>query len=246
MKQVMSNYTKQDHEVWSLLFDRQQNNLSEKGSKEYLVALNKMQDVLHKNSVPDFEKVNQWFKTSTQWQIEVVKGLIPVDDFFELLSQKKFCSSTWLRSIENLDYLEEPDMFHDVFGHVPLLSNEVFSEFVFKFGKIGHQYRHNQEVVLQLQRLYWFTIEFGLIKEQDTKVYGAGIISSFGETNKIFENDCNIMPFDIEVVLEKTFRTDVMQNDYFMVDSLEELFNSLSIVEQKLSKQCSGKKIISA
>jgi phenylalanine-4-hydroxylase len=236
MKQEMSNYTAKDHEVWNLLFERQQNNLQDKGSKEYLNALNQMQEVLHKKSVPDFDKVNQWFKHHTGWEIHVVKGLIPVDEFFELLAQKKFCSSTWLRSIENLDYLEEPDMFHDIFGHIPLLCNEVFSEFVLKFGKIGNQHKHNQDIVLQLQRLYWFTIEFGLIKEQANKVYGAGIISSFGETNKIFEDNCSILPFDMNEVLHKTFRTDIMQNDYFIIQSFDELYNGLTLVEQKLEK----------
>lgn len=240
MKQLMKNYKKNDHEVWNTLFERQYENLQLKGSKQYVSSLEKMQDVLNAQSIPNFKQVNSWFKNSTQWQIEVVKGLIPVGEFFELLAQKKFCSSTWLRSITNLDYLEEPDMFHDVFGHIPLLCNEVFSEFVYKFGKIGHQHQHNAKVLLQLQRLYWFTIEFGLIQEDSTKVYGAGIISSFGETNKIFYDTCNIIPFNMEVVLEKAFRTDAMQNDYFIIQSLEELYESLSIVEQKLNKPWIG------
>lgn len=165
MKQNMKNYTTEDFKVWKLLFDRQTENLKVKGSKDYLAALNLMQPVLHGNDIPEFKKMNRWFESQTGWNIEVVPGLIPVEEFFELLSQKRFCSSTWLRSLKNLDYLEEPDMFHDTFGHIPLLANPVFSEFVYEFGKLGKEFIHDKEKLLQLQRLYWFTIEFGVIKE---------------------------------------------------------------------------------
>jgi hypothetical protein len=128
--------------------------------------------------------LDKWFENRTAWKIEVVPGLIPVDDFFELLAQKKFCSSTWLRKMEQLDYLEEPDMFHDIFGHIPLLSNALFSDFMQKFGKLGVAAKGDDEQILKLQRLYWFTIEFGMIGSDDPKIYGAGICSSFGETNR--------------------------------------------------------------
>ena len=237
MKQNMSKYTSQDREVWQRLFDRQKSNLKEKGAKAYNTALNEMQDVIFSDNVPDFTKVNDWFRAKTGWQIEVVKGLIPVDEFFELLAQKKFCSSTWLRSLKNLDYLEEPDMFHDVFGHIPLLSNSVFSEFVYEYGKLGKHYKYNEKALLQLQRLYWFTIEFGIIaEEKQTKVYGAGIISSFGETNRIFEGEVEVIPFDVDDVLTRSFRTDVMQNTYFLIQSLDDLYNCLSSVDRKLTK----------
>lgn len=196
-----------------------------------------MNAVLNGNEIPEFKKMNHWFKAQTGWRIEVVPGLIPVEDFFELLSQKRFCSSTWLRSLENLDYLEEPDMFHDTFGHIPLLANPVFSEFVFEFGKLGKKYIHDKEKLVQLQRLYWFTIEFGVIQENEIiKSYGAGIISSFGETNQIHNQEANFIPFDIETILNKPFRTDVMQEDYFVIDSLEQLYESLEEVRLLLQK----------
>ena len=239
----MDNYTAEDFKVWRTLFDRQFENLQDKSAVEYLDALNDMQACLNPNTVPDFKELNAWLKDKTGWQIEVVKGLIPVEEFFVLLSQKKFCSSTWLRSEKQLDYLEEPDMFHDIFGHVPLLSNEVFSEYLHRFGQIGNKHLNNHEIVLQLQRLYWFTIEFGLINKSgvpnDNKVYGAGIISSYGETNRIFEGACNFLPFDIEEILEKKFQTDVMQSDYFVIDSFEQLFDSLDRVEQNFNRPLS-------
>jgi len=228
MTQEMGNYTSTDFEVWKILFDRQFENLKSKGSIHYLKAVKDMSEVLNASEVPNFSKLNGFFKSNTGWEIAVVPGLIPVEDFFELLANKKFCSSTWLRSMENLDYLEEPDMFHDIFGHIPLLSNPVFSAFAHEFGKIGNSMRHNELALVQLQRLYWFTIEFGVIREDDIKSYGAGIMSSFGETNRIANKECEFLPFDIEMILNKEFWTDRLQEEYVVIESLDELYNSLS------------------
>lgn len=238
MKQNMNTYTEEDKSVWKLLFERQYENLKTKGSKAYLDSLRLMQPVLNENSIPEFEKMNRWFESHTAWKIEVVPGLIPVEEFFELLSQKRFCSSTWLRSLKNIDYLEEPDMFHDTFGHIPLLANPVFSEFVYEFGKLGKEFIKDNEKLVQLQRLYWFTIEFGVMKENENiKSYGAGIISSFGETNQIHNREANFFPFKIETILNKAFRTDAMQEDYFVIDSLEQLFESLKQVKHLLQNK---------
>tara|TARA_B110000285_G_scaffold104515_1_gene118972 strand:+ start:3577 stop:4311 length:735 start_codon:yes stop_codon:yes gene_type:complete len=237
MKQQMNKYTKEDHKVWNLLFTRQIDNLKKIGSVHYLQTLLDMESVLNEHSIPNFDKINKWFTTTTAWKIVVVKGLIPVDEFFELLAQKKFCSSTWIRDMKSLDYLEEPDMFHDTFGHIPLLSNPTFSLFAQKIGQLGVQFKDNDKAVLALQRLYWFTIEFGLIIERGVpKVFGAGIISSYGETNKIVKLNCVIHPFNIDQILEKTFENDVMQEDYFSINNLEALNDSLYIVEQKLRR----------
>ncbi len=238
MKQNMNSYTEEDKKVWNLLFNRQLENLKSKGAGDYLNSLKLMEPVLNGDAIPEFTVMNQWFESQTGWKIEVVPGLIPVEDFFELLAQKRFCSSTWLRSLKNLDYLEEPDMFHDTFGHIPLLANTVFSEFVYAFGKLGKEFIHDKEKLVQLQRLYWFTIEFGVIKENGVnKSYGAGIISSFGETNQIAEGLANFIPFDIETILNKPFRTDVMQEDYFVIDSLVQLYESLKEVRKLLHEK---------
>ena len=181
--------------------------------------------------------MNSYFKTKTGWQIEVVPGLIPVADFFDLLAEKKFCSSTWLRTREQIDYLEEPDMFHDIFGHIPLLLNSTFSKFAQAFGKLGQQYKGDEEMLIRLQRIYWFTIEFGLIKEKgELKVYGAGIASSFGETNHVFEPTLTHLKYTIEDVMECEFDTDIIQEKYFVIESLDELYNSLNKLTVKLKK----------
>lgn len=234
----MSKYTKEDLWVWKTLFTRQKNNIPGKASQAYIDALEHMSPVLNANEIPSFEKINTWFETETKWELQVVPGLIPVQEFFQLLAERKFCSSTWLRSKNSLDYLEEPDMFHDIFGHVPLLSNPVFSEFVHEFGKLGCQFLDDPEKLLQLQRLYWFTIEFGVIQEQGKiQSYGAGILSSYGETNQIHEQNANFLDYSIEAIIQKVFRTDIMQEDYYVISSFEMLFESLKRLSRVWNKE---------
>ena len=235
MKQLYEIYTDEDLVVWSTLFHRQLDNLNNKASKDYLYALEEMRSVLNADKLPNFEEINGWFSSKTGWQIECVPGLIPVDQFFELLAEKKFPSSTWLRSMEKLDYLEEPDMFHDVFGHVPLLSNSEYSEFIHQFGILGKSFISNQEKLLQLQRLYWFTIEFGLIMEDDKlRIYGAGILSSFGESNSsLYSNEIERLDFDLMTILDTNFCTSEMQTNYFVIDSLMSLKNSINTLTNK-------------
>lgn len=228
MRQEYNNYTAEDLKVWKTLFERQVENLQDKASKDYLACLQDMSEVLNADKIPNFEELNEWLMSKTGWQIEVVPGMIPVDEFFELLSQKKFCSSTWLRSWEQLDYLEEPDMFHDIFGHIPLLANPVFSDFVQEFAKMGKEAIGDEEKLVQLQRLYWFTIEFGLIQEDNQlKIYGAGIMSSFGESNTSIAEDMTHHAYDIQTILDKHFVNNEPQTEYFVIDSLEQLFVSI-------------------
>ena len=227
MKQEFEKYSAEDFDVWKTLFSRQVDNLHDKACTEYLGALEDMKAVLKPERIPEFSQLNDWFETRTGWKMYCVPGLIPVDEFFELLAKKQFCSSTWLRSMDQLDYLEEPDMFHDVFGHIPLLSNSVFSEFIHEFGKLGVQNSTNEERVIQLQRLYWFTIEFGLINQHGPKVYGAGIASSFGESISSLEPTTERVPFELDEVLETFFETDKIQTKYFVIDSLEQLYTAI-------------------
>ncbi len=241
MKQLMNNYTKTDLWVWQTLATRQLKNIPNKASESYIEAIEHMKPVLNQNEIPDFSRINDWFKSSTGWTIQVVPGLIEVEDFFKLLAQKTFCSSTWLRAKDSLDYLEEPDMFHDIFGHIPLLSNPVFSDFVHEFGKLGCTYIDDKEKLIQLQRLYWFTIEFGVIKQSSKiKSYGAGILSSFGETNQIDAQKANFHPYDIISIINKPFRTDVMQEDYYVINSFDDLFTSLTVLKQQWAHQTVG------
>jgi len=238
MKQNFEAYTADDLWVWNTLFKRQEKNIIGKSAELYLKALNEMKSVLNANEIPNFTKLNRFFESTTGWQIEVVPGLIEVDEFFDLLAQKKFCSSTWLRSKDSLDYLEEPDMFHDIFGHIPLLSQPVFSDFVHEFGKLGQQAKGNPQLQKELQRLYWFTIEFGVIQEADKiKSYGAGILSSFGETNQIDQQKANFFDFALKEILQKEFRTDIMQEDYFVINNFEQLLSCIDELRQRVNRR---------
>lgn len=228
LKQIYDAYTDEEHKVWKLLFDRQVDNLKDKACNEYLKGLELLQPALNAERIPDFEELNQLLEAQSGWTIEVVPGLIPVDDFFELLSQKKFPSSTWLRSRNQLDYLEEPDMFHDIFGHIPQLVHPDYSNFMQKFGEIGYKNRHDKERVIQLQRLYWFTIEFGLIDTPlGLRIYGAGITSSVKETLHVFAKDITVAPYDKERIMDTDYIISDIQYLYFKIKSFAELYDSL-------------------
>ena len=236
MKQVYSNYTKDDQKVWQILFSRQEENLQKKGCEEYLVCLDSLYPELNEFHIPEYNDLNRRLYQYTGWTIEVVPGLIPVEDFFLLLADKKFSASTWIRKMNELDYLEEPDMFHDIFGHIPLVAHKQFANFMQEFGELGVEFIEDKEVVIQLQRLYWFTIEFGLINQGgERKVYGAGICSSFGETNHALSKDVEVIPFNLEEVINTEFRTDVIQTKYFELESFHQLFAEFDRFKKELT-----------
>lgn len=239
MKQLYENYTKEDFKVWKTLFERQVKNLQDKSCEEYLICLTQMKEVLNANNVPNFEGLNALLFSTTGWKVDVVPGLIPVDEFFNLLSQKRFCSSTWLRKMEQLDYLEEPDMFHDIFGHIPLFMNKDYAAFAQKMGELGVKYSQDEQIVKELQRIYWFTVEFGLVKEQGTKIYGAGIISSFGETNFVYTDEPEIIPFSLEEVIATDFCNSEIQTKYFLLESMDNLYDVFHQYEVLLEKRMS-------
>ena len=244
MKQQFENYTKEDFLVWKTLFKRQEENLKDKSCTEYLDCLKAMEGVLNADSIPNFDELNNVLKSKTGWTVEVVPGLIPVDEFFVLLSQQKFCSSTWLRKMKQLDYLEEPDMFHDIFGHIPLFMNKQFADFAKKMGDLGVKYADNEEILVQLQRIYWFTIEFGVVEQNGLKLYGAGIMSSFGESNFVYTDEPEIVPFDLHEVINTSFCNNEIQTKYFLLPSFNELFIAMDEYEKLLStKRLTEKRI---
>ena len=236
MKQEYKLYKEEDQLVWGTLFERQVENLQGKSCTAYLSCLEKMKGVLNPKQIPNFNLMNSTLKEATGWSIEVVPGLIPVEDFFRLLAQRKFSASTWVRKIDQLDYLEEPDMFHDVFGHTPLLADPKFAQFMKDFGDLGVEFIDDEEVVIQLQRLYWFTIEFGLIHENGRKVYGAGICSSFGETIHSLSANVEVIPFNLDRVISTEFETDVVQTLYFELESFDQLFREFKLFRDRIAK----------
>ena len=231
MIQTYSAYTDEDFAVWKLLYSRQMEILPKLAAKEYLDALERVNFTADR--IPHFEEVNKLLGETTGWQIDVVPNIIPVEVFFPKLERKTFGATTWLRKMSELDYLEEPDMFHDVFGHVPLLSNSTFCAFFHGLSKIAMKYLDNPEILEKLGRMYWFTIEFGLIRESgELKIYGAGIMSSHGETKYSVSSEPTHLPFDVETILNKSYNNMIIQDTYFVIDSFEQLFESLGEIER--------------
>jgi phenylalanine-4-hydroxylase len=234
-EQIYSNYTAQDFLVWETLFNRQMKTLEPVVSGEFLEALRKVK--FSPEKIPDFRELNALLKPLTGWQLKVVPNISPQKEFFEFLSQKKFTSTCWLRSMEQLDYLEEPDMFHDVFAHVPLLSNPDYVYFFKGISDIALKFPGHAKVIELLGKIYWFTIEFGLIREKnELKIYGAGIISSAGETKNALGNSFGKIDFDVSTIFNTEFRTDLLQDTYFIIDSFAQLCDSLPEIEAMLGK----------
>jgi phenylalanine-4-hydroxylase len=235
-EQIYSHYTPEDFLVWKTLFNRQMDILRTSVSVAYLDAINTIE--FADNKIPDFKEVNHILTHTTGWKIEVVPNICPDARFFECSANRIFTSTCWLRTMEQLDYLEEPDMFHDVFGHMPLLTNHNYASFFSNFGKLALLYLDNPKAIQLLSRLYWYTIEFGLIREaRDIKIYGAGIISSHGETRHAIDNATHILPFDVGVILDTPYRTDIIQDKYFVLDSFDQLYHSLSNIEHCLNQR---------
>ncbi len=235
LTQEYSNYTSEDFEVWKILFERQLPVLEQHAATAYLQGLHNIEFTAHK--IPNLTETNLLLQKQTGWELNVVPGIIKEPDFFTLLSQQKFPATTWLRKKEQLDYLPEPDMFHDVFGHVPLLTNFHFTEFFKTIGLLGVKHIHNETIIAMLGRLYWFTIEFGLIKtDAETKIYGAGIISSFSETKFSLSDTPKHLPYNASVIMHTPYENDHIQDTYYVIDSFEQLYHSIDEVIEEVEK----------
>jgi len=234
--QIYSAYQPEDFLVWKTLFNRQMDTLQQVVSKTYLEGIKTVG--FNENKIPDFIEVNTALKETTGWQIEVVPNICPDAKFFECSANRIFTSTCWLRTMQQLDYLEEPDMFHDVFGHMPLLSNDNYANFFADFGKIALKHIDNPYAIQLLSRIYWYTIEFGMIREDDeTKIYGAGIISSYGETKNATDSSTQKIPFDVSIIIDTPYRNDIIQDKYFVIDSFEQLYSSITKIESVLENR---------
>lgn len=216
-------YTPEDHHTWGTLFRRQMDILSGRACAEYLSGLQVLgiTDV----GIPDFEVMNKSLRAATGWEVVAVPGLIPSRPFFEMLAQKKFPAGNFIRTPAQLDYLEEPDIFHDVFGHIPLLTNPAYADYMQAYGRAGADAIAHKGVKY-LARLNWWTIEFGLIrKEGQIQIYGAGICSSFGEARYVAHDpSAHFLQFDLERCMRTGYYIDDFQASYFVIDSFEDLF----------------------
>jgi phenylalanine-4-hydroxylase len=227
VEQPWSDYTRTDHEVWATLFARQQRLLEGRASEEFL----RMQAAMGMTAgeIPKFDDLNRSLRAATGWEIIGVEGLLPELDFFDHLANRRFPVTWWIRTPEQLDYLAEPDLFHDLFGHVPLLMNPVFADYIAAYGRGGVKaHAIGPEALANLTRLYWYTVEFGLIREAGgLRIYGAGILSSKGESIHCLESAApNRIGFDLERIMRTRYRIDSYQKTYFVIDSYAQLMDA--------------------
>ena len=214
--------TAEDHWVWDTLFARQHSLLRGRAVSAFQEGLDVLD--LSRPGVPNLDELNERLHARTGWTVVAVPGLVPDDVFFRHLSLRQFPAGNFIRSPAQLDYLEEPDVFHDVFGHVPLLAQPAVADFMQALGVLGLD-ALERGALGRLARLYWYTVEFGLAREDgELKIYGAGILSSFGESHYALESaKPNRVDFELERVLRTRYRSDAFQEGYFVIDRFEDV-----------------------
>ncbi|MES2858901.1 MAG: phenylalanine 4-monooxygenase, partial [Pseudomonadota bacterium] len=209
VEQPWDDYTASDHDVWRQLYQRQRELLRGRACDEFLQAQDAMG--MTERQIPKFAELNKVLQAATGWTLMGVEGLLPELDFFDHLANRRFPVTWWIRRPDQVDYIEEPDLFHDLFGHVPLLMNPLFADYMAAYGRGGVKaHGIGPEALQNLTRLYWYTVEFGLIQQQDgLRIYGSGIVSSKGESIHCLESDApNRIGFDLERIMRTRYRID--------------------------------------
>ena len=226
--QGWDNYSAAEHAVWKTLYERQAKLLPGRACDEFVAGMRELP--IEPDRIPDFRRLSEVLMKHTGWQIVAVPGLVPDDVFFDHLANRRFPSGQFIRRPDQLDYLQEPDVFHDVFGHVPMLMNPVIADYIQAYGKGG--LRAKQLGMLDhLARVYWYTVEFGLVQQADgLRIYGAGIVSSYTESIfAIDDHSPNRIRFELERVMRTRYRIDDFQETYFVVPNLDQLLELASI-----------------
>ena len=227
VEQPWDDYTATDHDVWRRLYERQRQFLVGRACAEFISAQDAMG--MSPDRIPRFDELNSVLNAATGWTIVGVEGLLPELDFFGHLANRRFPVSWWIRRPDQLDYIEEPDLFHDLFGHVPLLMIPAFAEYMQAYGRGGVKaHGIGADALQNLTRLYWYTVEFGLIRQHDgLRIYGSGIVSSKGESIHCLDSAApNRIGFDLERIMRTRYRIDSYQKTYFVIDSFEQLMDA--------------------
>jgi len=222
--QDWESYSPEEHDRWDRLFTRMKDILPGRACSDFLTAMDKLE--LSPGGIPDMNRLSERLKKLTGWTVVPVAELVPDDIFFDHLANKRFPAGAFIRPESEFDYLKEPDVFHDIFGHVPMLANPVFGEFMEAYGKGGVKAMQRGQLP-NLARLYWYTVEFGLIREKDDlRIFGAGILSSAGESVFSLEDPSpNRINFDLERIMRTKYIIDDFQQSYFVIDSFEQLLD---------------------
>jgi phenylalanine-4-hydroxylase len=222
ISQGWDRYSPAEHGMWDRLFERQARMLPDRVVPEFIAGLDMLR--MTRPGIPDFEELSERLMKATGWQVVAVPGLVPDHVFFEHLANRRFVAGRFIRTPEQIDYLQEPDIFHDVFGHVPLLAHPVFADYMQAYGEGGLR-ADGLGAIERLARLYWYTVEFGLIRQDGAlRLYGSGIVSSYGESVFALDDPSpNRIGFDLRRVMRTPYRIDDYQQTYFVVESFEDL-----------------------
>jgi phenylalanine-4-hydroxylase len=229
IEQNYSKYTEADQQVWEKLCERRLETLRPTACKAFLDGY----DIIRLSSrhIPYLNDVNSQLEPITGWKAMPVAGYLPARDFFKSLSERKFPTTITIRPMNQLDYLPEPDIFHDVFGHVPLHADKTFGDFLQHYGKTAYETEDEQKLI-KLTRLFWFTVEFGLIREEgEIKIFGSGLVSSLGEGEHCFKDDVKKLDFDLEKIVNQSFEIDHYQPILFVIDSFEQLYDAVEKIK---------------
>ena len=234
IEQDWAAYTPEQHAIWRELVLRRMPQLEQHASSVYLDGFEQIG--LQADALPDLHAVSARLQPRTGWNSTAVSGFLPADAFFEMLAARKFPTTTWIRSRDAMEYTPEPDIFHDVFGHVPMHAHPVFADFLEHYGKVCAELS-NQEDLERMGRLFWFTVEFGVIREKgEIKVYGSGLISSHGECTQVIEraNGLEIREFDLKKVLDTVVDVSKMQPVLYAIESFEQIYEATKEAEARL------------
>src|ERR1700761_4204043 len=232
IQQDWSRYTADQHAVWAELVGRRMPQLEEHSCQEYLDGFHNIG--LRQDIIPDLAMVNTLLAPRTGWNATAVSGYLPGPAFFEMIAARRFPTPTTLRTRESLEYTPESDIFHDVFGHVPMHAHPIFADFLQHYGAVCAAL-DDREALEKMGRLFWFTVEFGVIRQQgQIRLYGSGLISSPGESAYVIEGKPEIREFDIDRVLHQEFSTSEMQSVLYVVDSFEQIYEAAHHAEKRL------------
>lgn len=234
IQQDWAAYRPEQHAIWADLVARRMPQLETYACSEYLDGF--QQIGLQADLIPNLSAVSALLRPRTGWQSTPVSGFLPADAFFEMLAARMFPTTTWIRGRESMEYTPEPDIFHDVFGHVPMHAHPVFADFLERYGKVCAALTTPEDLE-RMGRLFWFTVEFGVIREKgEIKVYGSGLISSHGECTQVINRTAGleIRDFNLEQVLDQQFSTGEMQKVLYAVESFEQIYEATKEAESYL------------
>jgi phenylalanine-4-hydroxylase len=227
-------YTDEQHAVWAELVGRVLPNVQKHAAREYLEGF--LVIGLQADRLPNLAEITKRLGPRTGWSSTPVSGFLPAPAFFEMLANRLFPTTTWLRSRESLEYTPEPDIFHDVFGHVPMHAHRVFGDFLQHYGRVCAAIQ-DQEILEKLGRLFWYTVEFGLIRQNgEIKVYGSGVISSYGECQNVINGGCRIHDFSLDEVLNTPVKVDELQKVLFAINSFDQMYEAMHEAEQRVER----------